>query len=317
MQGGEGAGISGGSQLRTRSSSSSCQFTEETITARMTEDDIDNAIRMHEGDSLPGFPSPDTFEFLILPHLRKVCMPAVECVNNAAAALEALANKLARTVFRRFPKLAEAVLELTSNIIQREKENTRVVVEQLVAYETGYLFTNDEQYLTQHGSMQKMYEDDPRKNKPAEQKPVEEKPPEPGALQKGLLQGADMLKEGGQQVWAAGKQAANYAYGKEEQRVRPKQRCSGPFVTEIRRRLDAYFSLVIRSVRDSVPKSIGYFLVRAVQDKLQFELLSALNQDDKLRDLLGEPVHIREERKSLNEQLKVLQKAHTVLTRDP
>merc|ERR1719171_990280 len=97
----------------------------------------------------------------------------------------------------------------------------------------------------------------------------------------------------------------------------PKQRYSGPFVSEIRRRLDAYFGLVIRSVRDSVPKSIGYFLVRAVQDKLQFELLSALNQDDKLRDLLGEPMHIREERKSLNEQLKVLHKANNVLTRDP
>merc|ERR1719399_955188 len=129
MQGGEGAGISGGSQLRTLFAEFLVEFTEETITARMTDDDIDNAIRMHEGDSLPGFPSPDTFEFLILPHLRKVVMPSVECVNNVAGALDVLSKKLALNVFRRFPKLAEAVLELTADIIQREKESTRVIVE--------------------------------------------------------------------------------------------------------------------------------------------------------------------------------------------
>ena len=54
------------------------------LAAEMTDDDIDRAIRMHEGiegvtrlsredwiallpgDSLPGFPSPDTFEYLAL-----------------------------------------------------------------------------------------------------------------------------------------------------------------------------------------------------------------------------------------------------------
>ena len=40
------------------------------------------------------------------------------------------------------------------------------------------------------------------------------------------------------------------------------------FVGEIRARIDAYFKLVLRSVRDSIPKTIGYFLVRATQEKL-------------------------------------------------
>jgi dynamin 1-like protein len=34
------------------------------------------------------------------------------------------------------------------------------------------------------------------------------------------------------------------------------------FVKEIRARIDAYFKLVIRNVRDSVPKVIGFFLVK-------------------------------------------------------
>lgn len=34
---------------------------------------------------------------------------------------------------------------------------------------------------------------------------------------------------------------------------------------EIRKRLDSYFEVTVRSVRDSVPKAIGFYLVRAVQ----------------------------------------------------
>merc|ERR1719409_2691617 len=149
---------SGGSQIRQIFNEFLLDYHEESITANISDDQIDSAIRMHEGDSLPGFPSPDTFEFLILPHLRKIAMPAVECLNQTTQTLDVLSQKIARVVFNRFPKLADQVLDITSEICQREKENTRTIVEQIVAYETGYLFTNDTQYLTEHGSMQAMYD---------------------------------------------------------------------------------------------------------------------------------------------------------------
>merc|ERR1719158_1744024 len=95
------------------------------------------------------------------------------------------------------------------------------------------------------------------------------------------------------------------------------QRYSGPFVNEIRRRLDAYFAITVRNIRDTVPKAIGFYLVRSVQDKLQFELLNVMNKKDRLDELLGEPPHIREERKTLSSQLRVLETANGVLTRDP
>jgi vacuolar protein sorting-associated protein 1 len=37
------------------------------------------------------------------------------------------------------------------------------------------------------------------------------------------------------------------------------------YVLEMRARLDSYFKIVVRNVRDSIPKVIGYFLVKAVQ----------------------------------------------------
>merc|ERR1712176_962091 len=49
----------------------------------------------------------------------------------------------------------------------------------------------------------------------------------------------------------------------------------------------------------------------------QFEIYSALNKEQRIAELLGEPAHIQEERKTLMAQLQTLQKAHAVLTRDP
>merc|ERR1719237_1449407 len=101
------------------------------------------------------------------------------------------------------------------------------------------------------------------------------------------------------------------------QPTKNQQRYSATFLNEIRKRLDSYFGITVRNVRDSIPKAVGFYLVRSVQDKLQFELLSSLNHKDKLAELLGEPPHIMEERRTLHNQLQVLQKAIGVLTRDP
>merc|ERR1719356_2297195 len=176
-----------------------------SITAEMDDAAIDSAIRMHEGDSLPGFPSPDTFEFLALPHLQKIAIPSVECVHNVSAALDLLAQRMAQAVFRRFPKLAEVALEMTQNIIQREKDNARVIVEQQVASYTGYLFTNDPDYLTSHGSMEPMY-----KEKQAAPAPEEEKK-EPGQVERM----AQQVKDGGK---AAYQGVSGLLHGQEQKR---------------------------------------------------------------------------------------------------
>jgi len=280
---------------------------ETKITAEMSDDAIDRAIRMHEGDSLPGFPSPDTFEFLALPHLQKITIPAGECVHNVAAALDLLAQRMAQAVFRRFPRLAEVALEMTQNIIQREKDAARIIVEQQVSAQTGYLFTNDPHYLTEHGNMQAMYESGTPAKKQQQQEPEEKK--EPGRLEKAADQVKDSTK-------AAYSTVSGYVSGGGGPQRR-QQKYSVVYVNEIRKRLDAYFFLTVRNARDSVPKAIGYYLVRAVLDKLQFELLNELNQGAKIAELLGEPPHIMEERRQLTSQLNVLQRATNVLSRDP
>jgi hypothetical protein len=89
------------------------------------------------------------------------------------------------------------------------------------------------------------------------------------------------------------------------------------FVKEIRARIDAYYKIAVRNVRDTIPKSIGYFLVKQSQERLQFELYAQINKNEQLTKSLGEPERVAEERKSLNATLETLKKALKVLQRDP
>lgn len=89
------------------------------------------------------------------------------------------------------------------------------------------------------------------------------------------------------------------------------------FVNEIRKRIDQYFSIVLRSVRDSVPKTIGHFLVRKSQDSLQFELYNQINTNQNLIQGMGEPARITERRKALSDVLATLKNSLKVLQKDP
>lgn len=85
----------------------------------------------------------------------------------------------------------------------------------------------------------------------------------------------------------------------------------------MRTRIDAYFAIVMRNIRDSIPKIIGNFLVKSVQEKMQFNLYNEINKNEELLNTLGEPPHIAAERETLNKVLGTLRKARIVLTKDP
>jgi hypothetical protein len=95
------------------------------------------------------------------------------------------------------------------------------------------------------------------------------------------------------------------------------QRGANLFVSEMRKRIDAYFEIVLRNVKDSIPKAIGYFLVKKSQEVLQFELYNQVNSNQQLAAALGEPANITERRKVLTEVLNTLKNSLKVLQRDP
>lgn len=61
-------------------------------TQEYTDMMIERAIAMHEGDSIPGFPSVDVFYYLVQPQLEKLREPALDCLNDVYTQLEQLSG---------------------------------------------------------------------------------------------------------------------------------------------------------------------------------------------------------------------------------
>lgn len=89
------------------------------------------------------------------------------------------------------------------------------------------------------------------------------------------------------------------------------------FVKDLRQRIDNYFALVLRNMRDTIPKQIGFFLVKKSQEALQQDLYMRINANASIAEALGEPKHITDRRNTLNTLIKTLNDSVKLLTRDP
>jgi len=87
-------------------------------------------------------------------------------------------------------------------------------------------------------------------------------------------------------------------------------------VKELRARIYDYYQIVVRNVRDTIPKQIGYFLVRKSQEKLHQDLYMRISTSN-VHETLGEPKHILERRITLQNLIKTLDNSVKILTRDP
>lgn len=103
---------------------------------------------LHEGDTIPGFPSVDVFVYLIQPQLEKLREPALDLLQDVYHMLEQMAQGIVDKIFSRFPSLIPEVMDIIITVLQDEREKTRVLVESIIDAEQNYLFTNDNDYLT-------------------------------------------------------------------------------------------------------------------------------------------------------------------------
>jgi GTP-binding protein EngB required for normal cell division len=251
--------LSGGAKIKMMFGELYGTYLDSTYkaTADYSDRDIEKAIIMHEGNTIPGFPSFDAFLFLLQPLLDRLKEPAIELMNTVYQFLEELAQGIMTKLFVRFPQLTDMIGESVTKVLQKERDNTRRLVESIIEAEQQYLFTNDQDYLLNRTNL--------------------------------------IPKENGQK------------------QIDPKL----IFVTELRNRIDAFFRIVVRNMRDSIPKTIGYFLVRAAQDNMQFQLYEEVNKNEELMALLSEPQNITLERNTLTKTMEVLGKARKAINKDP
>jgi hypothetical protein len=255
--------IQGGAKIKQMFHLLYADLFKKTPSECYTDKDIELAIKYHQGDSIPGFPSMDAFLYLVNPILDRLKEPANTLINEIHSYLETLSSLLVEKIFLRFPGIVEDITEITSNLLREEKDGTKELVEQLIESEQNYIFTNDLGYLVQNANFI----------------PVVDGSKDPQA----------------------------------KQNIDPTK----IFVGELRSRLDAYINIVLRNIKDLIPKIVGNFLVTSVQTKLQYTIYNEINRKEELLNALGEPPHITAERETLTKVLGVLNKAKKVLQKDP
>ena len=227
-------------------------------TARYTDENINYALTIHEGDSIPGFPSVDAFIYLLRPQLEKLRDPIEECFQEVFQYIDFLSGKILEKVFARFPQAINDMTDLISAYLFEERDKTKYLLDSIVDMEINYLFTNDYDYLNNFTTFI------PKSNQ---------------------IQNKDINNNINN--------------------------------NEIRNRIEAYFKLIVRNLRDSVPKIIGKYLVKELEENMQIKLYNKLYNAKEMTDLLNEPESIAERRKELNDMIKVMKNAKKIIRRDP
>lgn len=69
---------------------------------KYSNEEIQEAINLHQGDSIPGFPSIDSFLYLIQPNLENLKEPAFRCLDDVFDFLDQLLSKLVERKFSKF-----------------------------------------------------------------------------------------------------------------------------------------------------------------------------------------------------------------------
>ncbi|CAK9805602.1 Dynamin-1-like protein [Anthophora quadrimaculata] len=82
----------------------------------------------------------------------------------------------------------------------------------------------------------------------------------------------------------------------------------------IERLIKSYFYIVRKSIQDSVPKAVMFFLVNYVKDNLQSELVTHLYKSDHANVLLNESEHVAVRRKEAADMLKALTQAGHIIS---
>ena len=251
-------------------------------TAGYSDENINYALTIHEGDSIPGFPSVDAFIYLLRPQLEKLKDPIEECFQEVFQYLDFLSGKIMEKTFTRFPQAINDMTDLVSNYLMEERDKTKYLIDSVVDMEINYLFTNDYDYLNNFTTF----------------------------IPKQTRQSQVMNDNKGD-----GKGGNNNLNN--EIKPQPPIDAKNIFINEIRNRIEAYFKLIVRNLRDSIPKIMGNYLVKEIEENMQLKLYNKLYNAREMTDLLSEPESVAERRKELNDMIKVMRNAQKILRRDP
>lgn len=81
----------------------------------------------------------------------------------------------------------------------------------------------------------------------------------------------------------------DFALSEKEKKKMESGKIKDPLIFELRKRIDSYYHLVVRNLRDLVPRQIFNFLIIKCLKQMEFEAFQFTSDVNKLKELLNEP----------------------------
>ena len=84
-------------------------------------------------------------------------------------------------------------------------------------------------------------------------------------------------------------------------------------IGEIKERINTYFNSVVKELRNIIPKIIGNFFVKEIEDNLQISLQNKIYESKEIVDSFEESESISQRRKELTDIIEVMKKAQNII----
>lgn len=288
---------------------------------RYGDAEIKNALRLHMGNSLPGFTSADAFQSLMNPLLQRLKEPSMTLIDEVHAIMEQICVHYINETFMRFPMFISEVTEAALTILTQDKEKARLLMSEIIEANIGYTYTKDPEYIAVILPASEKEKLEKQRKKEAEEKAAKE------AAEKEKSEGAGadgQKKQASDKDKTSGKdkdkvdeddgdtEATNVKMSKEK----AQKAMEKILIKEMRVRIDTYFRVVVTQLADMIPKLIGHNLVNSAMSSLQFSVFKKVSSGSVV-DMLKEPEHIVRKRDTLARMLETLKASRKILLRDP
>lgn len=289
---------------------------------RYTDTEIKAALRLHLGNSLPGFTSADAFQSLMNPLLQRLKEPSIKLLEEVHVIMEQICVHYINETFMRFPMFITEVTDAALNILTQDKERARLLMTEIIEANIGYTYTKDPEYIAVilPASEKEKLEREKAEKKAAEKKAAEEKASErdrsdtnikdqPG---KQTSSGKPAAKDKDEDMEDDPTETPTVKISKEK----AQKSMEKILIKEMRTRIDTYFRIVVTQLADMMPKLIGHNLVNSAMSTLQFSVYKRISSGSVV-EMLKEPEHIVRKRDTLRKMLEILRTSRKILLRDP
>jgi replication fork clamp-binding protein CrfC len=110
--------LSGGAKIKMMFQELYQDLNGKKPTEHLRDADIHKAIVLHQGDSIPGFPSFDSFLYILAPMIKKLRDPALDLLNNVHIYLETISAQLVEKLFARFPSIIDDINDIINRALR-------------------------------------------------------------------------------------------------------------------------------------------------------------------------------------------------------